>query len=942
MNNLIIKPLTLLLILLSNTAGFIPLFAQTPDAPASYVWIDETGEGRQVYVYFRYEFDLNGKPEKAEINLYASSRFALWVNGQYINFGPIRSYPQHPYYDTFDIKPYLNQGKNIISIKAMLNGMETFQLPYHTGAFIAWGEILAGNQTVNLATPGNWICRRAQGYHPEVPRFSFAKGPIEVYDARAEPDDFLSTRINNDYWQKPVLLTHQNAYGKLLKRTIPCLTQDIVKPKFTVTRLDVSTTENIYLFELAGDDRMHANYGANPPVLGYTYLYSPIDQEVEAGFSWGNFWLNGEKIEALAEPSKPFRNNAKLKLNKGWNLLFTRQQLLWGSLHTMVALPQNKEITVSPDKKLNDKVFWRFAGPLLPQENKLTGDASQSVELPQNLKLKWQDYGIKNGLANPAREIAWLNLQKHPVDPFKISDFEIPAQTSQAYVFDLGGIHLGRIFIEVDAPEGTIFDLTWSEDLRDSLVTLYKRLQINAVARFISGDGHQFFETFKPYGLRYLQVTVRNHNAPVKIRRAGIVRQQYPFEKRGSFACSDPLLDDIWEMGWRSLLPCSEDSYTDTPFRERGHYAGDLFPQFALTLATAGDPLLAKHTIRMITDMYEKTYRNEEEVRHADYPVINILVAAWLIRMYRDWDFARELYPIFNRFLEGCYERKGTDGLFHTNRVFFEWIEIDKEATLTSYQTNIYAAFHEMAFLAEKLGNNADALKYRKWAVETAEMIRSRFWDNDSGNFFDGIKDGKYLETRFPGSSAYPSLWGITTPNQDKQLMEYFADALINIGPPINRKQLTTPYGGFYALASLYRNENAALSEQFIRKHWGRMVLEANDLTWEDFNRSDHSTMSHAWSASPTYYLSSEVLGVNLGFPLQLSPDTIYIMPQSETLQWARGTVPHPAGEVYVDWRISGENLYLEYSVPEGVPVVVRPRGRLSRYNLIIGNYMLR
>ena len=114
------------------------------------------------------------------------------------------------------------------------------------------------------------------------------------------------------------------------------------------------------------------------------------------------------------------------------------------------------------------------------------------------------------------------------------------------------------------------------------------------------------------------------------------------------------------------------------------------------------------------------------------------------------------------------------------------------------------------------------------------------------------------------------------------------------------------------------------------------MVFEANDLTWEDFNRDAHSTMSHAWSSSPTFYLSTQVLGVDLGFPGNLSPDTIYIRPQSETLSWAKGTVPHTKGLVSVNWKIQGRQLVLNYSVPEGIPVVVQPRGRLRMLNLIV------
>ena len=69
MNKLTINMLTILLILLSNMAGFIPIFAQNATHPASYVWIDETGEGRQVYTYFRNEFYLETNAGKAEINL---------------------------------------------------------------------------------------------------------------------------------------------------------------------------------------------------------------------------------------------------------------------------------------------------------------------------------------------------------------------------------------------------------------------------------------------------------------------------------------------------------------------------------------------------------------------------------------------------------------------------------------------------------------------------------------------------------------------------------------------------------------------------------------------------------------------------------------------------------------------------------------------------------
>ena len=62
------------------------LFASGLSAnPAKYVWNTPTGEGIGQYVYFRNEVELSALPSKAELNLYAYSRYALIVNGEYIN-----------------------------------------------------------------------------------------------------------------------------------------------------------------------------------------------------------------------------------------------------------------------------------------------------------------------------------------------------------------------------------------------------------------------------------------------------------------------------------------------------------------------------------------------------------------------------------------------------------------------------------------------------------------------------------------------------------------------------------------------------------------------------------------------------------------------------------------------------------------------------------------
>ena len=904
-------------------------------AKPSYVWIDAKGEGRNVYAYFRNEFELKELPEKAYINLYAKSLYNLVVNGQFVNFGPIRSYETHPYFDSLNIAPYLKKGRNIVAVKVQSNGIHTYQIPYGTGGFIAWGKIETPDADISLSTPGNWIARRAKGYNDLSPRFSFAQGPVEIFDATAEPDDWKGNLINDKLWKKPVLLTTQNYFGELKARTIPFLTNTPQAPLYVLNKLDLTAQEDVYKWS------SYYENVENPRdlrgILSYTYIYSPTDQDVTLGFSWGRYWINNKLIKSEKQNDKAFRSNATIRFKKGWNSFFSLQEIIWSNLDGMLALPKLNNLQFSVNKKNNDTKRFAITEPIEIQKLNVEVPNDSCPAQPEKLKYKWKILSGNEPLFNPAKEIAWLNKKIIPVDPLVINDIVLPENANQAVTYDFGTIHLGRVFINVDAPKGTIFDLVWSEDIYDSIVPLFRRLEVNAITRFIS-DGSGSIETFRPYGLRYLQVNVRNNSAPVTIHQVGINRQVYDFKKTGSFECSDPLLNKIWEMGWRTLQVCSEDSYTDTPYRERGHYAGDFFPEFATTLATSGDPRLAKHTVRLFIQEYKETYSELAPVRHTDFPLINILVASWYIRRFNDVEFAREVYPVFADYLRLLNKSHEPGELYRIGKVFIEWIKVDKNADLTSLQSYMYASFSNVAVLAKMINKPQDAIAFESMATDVKKVILEKCWDEAAGNFVDGFRDNKLLPTRHVISSSLASVWKIPKEEQERRIQNWFDDALINIGQGGNRNQLTTPYGGFYALASLYQSGNAITAEKFIRKHWGKMVYELNDLTWEDFSRDGQSTVSHAWASSPTYYMSSQILGVDLGFPSYSSPDTIYIRPQTETITWAKGTVPHPKGLVSVDWKIQGDVLFLNYTTPVGIPVVVEPCAKLKKFRLIINN----
>jgi hypothetical protein len=78
---------------------------------------------------------------------------------------------------------------------------------------------------------------------------------------------------------------------------------------------------------------------------------------------------------------------------------------------------------------------------------------------------------------------------------------------------------------------------------------------------------------------------------------------------------------------------------------------------------------------------------------------------------------------------------------------------------------------------------------------------------------------------------------------------------------------------------------------------------------------------------------SERVLGVRELVPGD--PTKILVAPESDTLDWAEGTVPHALGLIHVSWKVEGFNLNLKLQVPKGIEATVKPVGRLAKLTLV-------
>ena len=71
---------------------------------------------KQAHGLFRKTFALASVPERVPARITADSRYILFVNGQEVNRGPVRSQPRRLHCDLLDLAPYLKAGENLIAV----------------------------------------------------------------------------------------------------------------------------------------------------------------------------------------------------------------------------------------------------------------------------------------------------------------------------------------------------------------------------------------------------------------------------------------------------------------------------------------------------------------------------------------------------------------------------------------------------------------------------------------------------------------------------------------------------------------------------------------------------------------------------------------------------------------------------------------------------------
>lgn len=114
-------------------------------------------------ILFRRNFELPKQPERFVIHLSADNHYRLFVIGNYITRGPARGDIEHWFFETIDIAPQLNTGKNTIAVEVVNWGAKRFFTVFsQMTSFILQGE--TDVESIVNTNDRDWKCYHNRAY----------------------------------------------------------------------------------------------------------------------------------------------------------------------------------------------------------------------------------------------------------------------------------------------------------------------------------------------------------------------------------------------------------------------------------------------------------------------------------------------------------------------------------------------------------------------------------------------------------------------------------------------------------------------------------------------------------------------------------------------------------------------------------------------------------
>jgi hypothetical protein len=913
----------------------------TPDLEHHYDQYNDTIEARRAFEV--------GDFASATLRITADSFYRLFINGQWVNDGPCRSWPSHYQYDVIDVAPYLKPGKNEISVIAKFFGIGAFhQVPIQAG-LLAQLDVFdaAGHIVTSVGTDSSWEARNAACFSRFAPKQCVQMGPYEIYDARLEgkaPFSHAAVRYAalDGFWKDltprdcPLLTKTPFSLKRFVGANIVCKPagQSFVFPTAVFAYDGVVGANNhcamtgayATLVDLKTKGALTLNADGQMVFVDGTRIEDDKAVELEAGKHFvsvvledcfGHWrtdsvvWLHCDADHTLKNPLTETDENpwCYVALENGryqvtdmdWSLKKKAEQDAIESDFSARIQAFSKKVSTLEAFKAN---YATTARPLSPEQ--VTEDVHGAF------KSRAVVGGKQAQVDSP--EAAMSGVGETVVRPSAEGDTEL--------VYDLGEQNIGCWQFDVDAEAGAVMDIAAVEYIAPDGRVQHTERYRNSM-RYICKAGENRYTSLMRRSGRYLFVTFRNLSAPAKLKNLRLIESTYPVRPVGRFECADSRLNRIWEISARTLKLCMEDTYTDCPLYEQTHWVGDARNESIISYTAFGSGDLGQRCARLTAYSLETspiTLSQTPSTWKIAIPAFSFLwtMSVWENYFYTgDKEFLAWAYPYMIRNLKGAEGLSDAQGLFSAPFWnMFDWAGIDdRHDTVTHNSLFAIGAVQAALRSADALGDTEQVAWLQQYRDRLLKAVNA-LWDDTLGWYPDSVhEDGKPSSKTSVHTGFLSLLYDIAPPERREAILQKV------LTPPEGMTKVGSPFAVMYLLDAL---EKSGQPDAVVRRIYDyyQVMLDMNATTvWESYpggttKGDEFPTRSHChgWSAAPIYFLNRSVLGIT---PIAVGGAEYRISPRLSGLEWAKGASCSVHGPVEVSWRKEGDTVRIDAKAPK-------------------------
>lgn len=604
---------------------------------------------------------------------------------------------------------------------------------------------------------------------------------------------------------------------------------------------------------------------------------------------------------------------------------------------------------------------WR-AGPSATTANDLyDGQTIDARRHPHG----WNTPGFDNATWVGVHEVASFDASTltAPIGPpvirhETIRPVKVFTSPSGKTLLDFGQNLVGWTRTTLTAPAGTEITVRHAEVLEHGELGTRPLRTAEATDHFITSGGPDVFEpTFTFHGFRYVEVAGWPSELTEQLQTGGIeaVVVSSDLDRTGYFECSNPDLNQLHENIVWGLRGNFLDVPTDCPQRdERLGWTGDI-AVFAPTAAYLFD--VQDFLADWLTDLAAEQHAQDGRVPFMVPDVIAIgpdhqfkepskgeaITAIWgdaavwvpwaLYQAYGDRSILDSQYESMCSHVGAIEDRLSPSGLWDTGFQFADWLDpdappnqpgaakADKGVVATACA---YRSADLLAQAAAILGHEVDSLRFRTLADRLRTAFNTHYVTGDGCIVSD-------CTTVYALAIEYGLLEDHQRTAAGDRLAELVADSGYRIstgfaGTPVITAALSNTGHLDAAYQLLLQREcpswlyPVTMGATTIWERWNSMLPDAT------INPGNMTSFNHYALGAIAHWLHTTITGIT---PDEPGYTRIRIAPRpGGGLTWAKATLHTPHGEINSSWRIEGDHLTLETTIPEGTTAIVDLPGK--------------